>query len=126
MIKELNKLLDNVYAPYSNFRVAAIVETSDGVLFSGVNIENASYGNTVCAERVAILKAVSEGYRNFKCMHVLCADSKKLSMPCFICRQTISEFFDKEANIYIYNNEESKVLKVKELCPFPFNDEDLK
>ena len=66
MIDELKQLLNNAYAPYSKYRVAAILETNDGKIFTGVNIENASFGATICAERVAIYKAISEGYRSLK------------------------------------------------------------
>lgn len=79
------------HAPFSNFKVGAVVETSDGELFTGCNIESASYGLTVCAERVAIWKAISEGKKNFKRV-VVVADTNELTPPCGTCRQIIWEF----------------------------------
>ena len=129
MKEKLCKLLENSYAPYSNFRVAAILVCKDGREFCGVNVENASYGATICAERVAILKAVSLGYRkgDFKELHVLCADSNKISTCCMLCRQVISEFFLEDDLVYCYsNNGDMKKYLVKELCPYPFSEDDLK
>ena len=129
MKEELLELGKNSYSPYSHFRVAAIVVTKNGNKFKGVNVENASYGATVCAERSAILSAVSNGYKkgDFKELHIMCLDSNKISTSCFMCRQVISELFDKDATITCYNNiGEYKKYKVSELCPYPFNEEDLK
>lgn len=67
----LNKLLENSYSPYSKFKVAAIVETTDGKLFNGVNVENASYGLCICAERTAICNAISSGSRDFKAIYIM-------------------------------------------------------
>ena len=129
MKEELFELGKNSYSPYSNFRVAAIVVTKDGNKLKGVNVENASYGATICAERNAILSAISNGYKkgDFKELHLMCLDSNKISTPCFMCRQVISEFFDKEAKIILYNIDgETKEYKVNELCPYPFSEDDLK
>ena len=128
MKSKLLELLANSYAIYSNFRVSAIVVTRDDKCYSGVNIENASYGATVCAERVAIFKAVSNGYRkgDFKALYVM-VDSDKISSCCFLCRQVIVEFFDLDCPVTLYNKfGEEKVLKVSDLCPYPFSSEDLK
>lgn len=127
MKDKLLELLNKSYAPYSNFRVSAIVETTDNNIYTGVNIENASYGATVCAERVAIFKAVSEGYRkgDFKRLHVM-VDSPKISSCCFMCRQVISEFFNNNTEIILYNNKgDYKTYTKEELCPLPFDSEDL-
>ena len=127
MKDKLLELLNNSYAPYSNFRVSAIVETTDNNIYTGVNIENASYGASVCAERVAIFKAVSEGYRkgDFKRLLVM-VDSPKISSCCFMCRQVISEFFNNNTEIILYNNKgEYKTYTKEELCPLPFDSEDL-
>lgn len=128
MKDKLLSLLNNSYSPYSKFRVACIAIMNDGCEYTGVNVENASYGATICAERVAITKAVSEGYKknDFKELHVMC-DSNKISSCCFICRQVITEFFNSDSRIILYNNlGETKELTVKELCPLPFDEEDLK
>lgn len=127
MKDKLLELLNKSYAPYSKFRVSAIVETTDNNIYTGVNIENASYGATVCAERVAIFKAVSEGYRkgDFKRLHVM-VDSPKISSCCFMCRQVISEFFNNDTEMILYNNKgEYKTYTKEELCPLPFDSEDL-
>src|SRR5271170_4406690 len=82
---------ENAHAPYSNFRVGAAVRASSGRIFGGCNIENATYGLTVCAERVAIFKALSEGERNFDAIAVV-TDGARLTPPCGACRQIIWEF----------------------------------
>lgn len=129
MKEKLLELGKNSYSPYSHFRVAAILITKDNKEFKGVNVENASYGASICAERSAILSAISNGYKkgDFKELHIMCLDSKKISTPCFQCRQVISELFDKDASIICYNNiGETKAFKENELCPYPFDEEDLK
>lgn len=125
MREELVKNLDKSYSPYSNVKVSAIVVAEDGKKFTGVNIENASFGGTICAERVAILKAISEGYKKFKELHILSNLDKEV-MPCFLCRQTIVEFFDDDSLIYTYDDNNCYKYKVSELCPKPFSKEDLK
>ena len=121
MIEKLMELAKNSYSPYSHFRVATIVIMKDGTEFKGVNVENASYGASICAERSAILSAISNGYTkgDFKELHCLCADSNRVSTSCFACRQVISELFDKDAPLYFYaNTGEYKTYTVKELCPY--------
>ena len=127
MKEELIKLLDNAYAPYSNFHVSAIIETVDGKFIPGVNVENASYGATICAERNAITTAVSMGYKkgDFKKIYIM-VSGEKLSMPCFMCRQVICEFFNKDSEIILVGkNGESEKHTVSELCPYPFDENDL-
>lgn len=129
MKDKLLELAQNSYSPYSNYRVSAIVVMKDLKEFNGVNVENASYGSTICAERSAIISAISAGYKksDFKELHCMCADSNKISTSCFNCRQVISEFFDEDVPVYFYSkNGETKKYLVKELCPYPFNDNDLK
>src|ERR1017187_5175581 len=82
---------ENAHAPYSNFRVGAAVRAKSGRIFSGCNVENSTYGLTLCAERVAIFKAVSEGERGFDAIAVV-ADTESLTPPCGACRQIIWEF----------------------------------
>ena len=127
MKEELIKLLDCAYAPYSHFQVSAIVETNDGKLIPGVNVENASYGATICAERNAITTAISMGYKkgDFKRIYIM-VSGNKLSMPCFMCRQVICEFFDKDSEIVLVGKSGSiEKHKVSELCPYPFDETDL-
>jgi cytidine deaminase len=82
---------ENAHAPYSNFRVGAALRAKSGRIFTGCNVENASYGLTLCAERVAIFKAISEGERGFDAIAVV-ADTDTLTPPCGACRQIIWEF----------------------------------
>lgn len=127
MKEELLKLLDKAYAPYSNFKVAAILEMKDGKYIPGVNVENASYGATICAERNAITTAVAMGYKpgDFKRIYVM-VSGDKLSMPCFMCRQVITEFFDNDCEVIeMGKNGEIEKHLVSEICPYPFDKSDL-
>ncbi len=91
LIAAARQARENAHAPYSNFRVGAALRAQSGRIYTGCNIENASYGLTLCAERVAIFKAVSEGERGFEAIAVV-ADTDKLTPPCGACRQIIWEF----------------------------------
>ena len=125
---KLKELLNNSYAVYSNYKVSCILETKDNNYFYGVNVENASYGATICAERSAIVSAISAGYKkhDFEKMYVMC-DNEKIGMSCMICRQVIQEFFEKDKMIIAMNpNGDEIVHTVEELCPYPFDEEDLK
>lgn len=128
MREKLIKLLDNSYSPYSSFKVAAILITKDGKEFYGVNVENASYGASICAERSAIVSAISNGYKkyDFEKMYIM-VSGNKLSTSCFLCRQVISELFEKDKEIILMNKEgETRTYTVEELCPYPFDEGDLK
>ena len=126
MRDKLTELLKNSYAKYSNYRVSCICVMKDGKEISGVNVENASYGATICAERVAITNAIAKGYKrgDFKELHVM-SNSEKLGTPCFMCRQVISEFFETDAPIIVYSRNEMKSFTVLELCPYPFVEDNL-
>jgi len=112
-------------APFSNFLVGAALQTSDGKVFTGSNIESASYGLTVCAERVAIWKALSEGERDFTEL-VIVADTEQLTPPCGTCRQIIWEFCKKARIILANLRGEREVLTIKELLPRAFDARFLK
>jgi len=127
MEENLKRLLKNSYSPYSGFRVASICLMKDGKSFGGVNVENASYGATICAERVAITTAIANGYKkgDFSKLYVMC-DSERVSSSCFMCRQVISEFYDRESEVVFYSNDGDKeTYLVKDLCPYPFGSSDL-
>mgnify|MGYP003294227735 CR=1 FL=1 len=127
MYGKLMANLENSYSPYSEYPVSAIVVMKDGTEYTGVNIENASYGATVCAERVAILKAVSEGRRkgDFKELHVM-VGSDSIGTPCFMCRQVITEFMSPDSKVICWSTRgESKEFTVAEMCPYPWGEEDL-
>ena len=128
MKNKLLKLANNSYSPYSKFRVATILVMKDGREIPGVNVENAAYGACICAERSAIVSAVSNGYKkgDFKELYVMC-DNKKIGMPCFECRQVFVELFDKDMLVTCMNPDGESIVKtVSELAPFPFDSEDLK
>ncbi len=127
MKEKLLNLLNNSYSPYSKFRVAAIAVMKDGKEFGGVNVENASFGATICAERVAITSAIANGYKkhDFEKLYVMC-DNANIGTCCFICRQVIEEFFESDKLIIMMNPDGEELVKqVKEMCPYPFNEENL-
>lgn len=102
---KLKELLKNAYAPYSKFSVAAIIipmENKD-LSFQGVNVENTSFGATICAERSAACTMVTNGYKIISELHLLTSSINNTIFPCGICRQFISEFVDDKTKIYIYN-----------------------
>lgn len=114
---------ENAYAPYSKFKVGAAVETADGHIFTGCNVENASYGLTCCAERNAVFAAIGSGARSFKALCVV-ADTEEPVAPCGACRQVLAEFpFEK---ILLANCKGlTKVMTVAELLPYGFGPEAL-
>ena len=127
MKEKLLKLLDNAYCPYSNFRVSAMLVMKDGTEIPGVNVENASYGAAICAERNAITTAIAMGYKkeDFDKLYVM-TSGKRISSCCFVCRQVITEFFDKNSLMTLMDMDgNEKTLTVEELCPYPFDSEDL-
>ena len=114
------EMLDRAYIPYSHFPVGAALECADGTVFTGCNIENASYTPTICAERTAIFKAVSEGYRDFKRI-VIAGRSEDYCVPCGVCRQVMQEFCDPEFLIHMGGADgEIKTVALPELLPFGF------
>ena len=128
MKEKLLELHKNSYSPYSNFAVSAILVMKDGKEFNGVNVENASYGAGICAERSAIVSAVSAGYKKgqFKELNVM-VSSGEIGWPCFVCRQVITEFFEKSAIVRAWATTGEYIEHtVEELCPYPFDSEDLK
>ena len=112
-------------APYSNFKVGAALETTSGEIFTGCNIENSSYGLTVCAERVALWKALSEGLRSFRAMAVV-ADSAVLASPCGACRQVLWEYCG-DITVHMHSLQGiSNEYKLSALLPLPFDGHNLK
>lgn len=113
------------YSPYSKFRVGAALLTQDGRVYKGANIENASYGLTICAERTAAFAAKLAGENDFSAI-AIASDSKDFIPPCGACRQVLLELCGKELDVIITNgNDEQKVFKIKDLIPFSFGDEQL-
>jgi len=111
---------DHAHAPYSNFRVGAAVRAQSGRIFTGCNVENATYGLTLCAERVAIFKAISEGERGFDAVAVV-ADTEALTPPCGACRQILWEFCG-DAEVVLANlNGKIERYRMSALFPKPFD-----
>jgi cytidine deaminase len=108
----------NAYAPYSKFKLGAALLTKSGQVFTGVNVENSSYGLTNCAERTAIFKAVSEGETKFEKLAIY-VNSDKLFTPCGACRQVISEFSD-DLEIIVFSDKELLETNIGELLPMSF------
>ena len=113
-------MLDVAYIPYSHFPVGAALECADGTVYTGCNIENAAYGPTVCAERVAIFKAVSEGHRDFVRI-AIAGRSEDYCVPCGVCRQVMMEFAPNLEVICLNGAGESKKFTLKELLPYGFD-----
>jgi len=127
MFEELKEFINNSYTNISNYKVACIVKMKDGEYFKGVNVENPSFKDGLCAEQVAIGTAISNGYTkgDFDSIYLL-GSSKHSVTPCFLCRQVLLEFFSLEDVLISYdeNGKETKY-KIKELCPHTFGEEDL-
>ena len=110
------------YVPYSHFPIGAVLLTKDGEIYTGVNIENASFGLTNCGERTAIFKAVSEGAREFQELIIYGQTEKPIS-PCGACRQVMAEFFEPDLPVTSVSKDKSTVvMTVKELLPYSFTD----
>lgn len=121
LIEASRSALNAAYSPYSKIRVGSAVLTNDGQIFSGCNVENASYGATICAERTAIFKAISEGAKSIKGVVVM-TESRKPWAPCGLCRQVILEFASAKTPVILANTKgKQKLLTVGELCPHSFS-----
>jgi len=125
LIEAATRVRENSYAPFSDFRVGAALETDDGVIIAGCNVESASYGLTVCAERVAIWKAISEGKRKIKHIAVV-ADTEDLTPPCGVCRQIIWEFGGDIPVVLANLKGKVETLQMKDLLPRAFDTKFLK
>lgn len=118
---------EKAYCPYSNFKVGAAILFEDGKIYTGSNVENASFGATNCAERTAIFKGVHEGNREIKVVAVV-GDTNAYTYPCGICRQVIAEFVvDEKIPVIIIKNENDYIMKTfEEILPGVFSKKDLK
>ncbi|RKD21520.1 cytidine deaminase [Caminicella sporogenes DSM 14501] len=124
LVKKALEAKENAYAPYSGFKVGAAVLTESGKIYTGCNIENASYTPTICAERTAISKAVSEGER--KIVAIAVTGDSEWTYPCGVCRQVIREFGEDVTVIVVKSEDEYREYSLKELLPFSFGPENLK
>lgn len=125
LFNRAKEALVNSYAPYSNFNVSAALLCSDGTIYTGCNIENASFSATVCAERVALFSAIANGKRQFEAILILGGRDSILNsptFPCGVCRQALSEFCDSNFKIYIGSNKENiECYSLGELLPHSFD-----
>ena len=122
LVAEAEKAKRNAHAPYSQFHVGAALETEDGQVFSGCNVEISSYGLSVCAERVAIFKAVSEGKRSFRRM-VIVTETEEFCPPCGACRQVIWDFAPDLEIVLVNSRGERQRWRIGELYPNAFGNE---
>jgi len=128
LIKKAYEASERAYAPYSEFCVGAALLTASGRVFTGCNVENASYGATNCAERTALFKAVSEGERAFSAIAVVGrkrGGEEQLCPPCGICRQVLAEFCNKDFLILLTNGKETERYTLEELLPHSFDRENI-
>ena len=126
LLDEAFKAMEVAYAPYSNYHVGAAVLCKDGRMFRGVNVENASYGATNCAERTAIFATYAYGYRKDDIEAIaIVSDGNRIAAPCGICRQVLSELINQDTQIVLSNGKDTKIKTIRELLPMQFNSEDL-
>lgn len=124
LVQTARDAMDNAYAPYSKFRVGAALVTRGGHIFTGVNVENASYGLTICAERVAVFKSVSEGRQDIVRIAIV-SSSGEHTYPCGACRQVLNEF-GKEIRVVVADAAGNVVnVPLSELLPHSFGRESL-
>lgn len=116
--EKAKKAAESSYSPYSHFRVGAALLTEEGEIFSGTNVENRSFGLTICAERSAFASAISQGYRKFKKLHLICLDAEYPVPPCGACRQVISEFVDPDFPIW-YMSGKGEIIKTSNSVLYP-------
>ena len=125
LIKKALEARKYAYAPYSSFCVGAALLTRDGEIICGANIENGSFGATICAERSAFSTAISSGKRDFSAIAVVggkgCEDVSDFCPPCGICRQFMAEFCSPDFKIILYNGKEEKISSLDSLLPDSFN-----
>jgi cytidine deaminase len=124
LIAAAKKSRENAHAKFSNFKVGAGLRASSGKIYGGCNVENATYGLTICAERVAIFKAISEGERKFDAIAVA-TDTDSLTPPCGACRQLIWEFCGDVPVILTNLKGKVETIRMRELFPKPFDSSNL-
>lgn len=124
LIKEALEIKNKAYTPYSNFDVGCVVKTKTGKIYKGVNIENASYSPTLCAERNALSTAITDGERDFA--YIVVTGDSEYTYPCGVCRQFIREFADSDTKIIVAKDVENyKTYTIDDLLPYSFSKKDL-
>ena len=131
-VELLNKAIearDGAYAPYSNFYVGAALLCADGEIYTGANVENSSYGGTICAERVAMTNAVTHGNRKFEAIAIVGAPKEEaateICMPCGICRQFMCEFCSPDFKLVFADGDDVRIYTLNDLLPYAFTPESL-
>lgn len=125
LVEKAIEMMKYSHAPYSGFRVGAALLCEDGSVYGGCNVEGSSYGNTICAERTALVKAVSEGKKNFSALAV-CASTDDICTPCGICRQMLADFSLDLTVLCANQKGEFIVKKLRDLLPMAFTGDSLK
>ena len=128
LINQALEILKNSYSPYSDFKVGAALLTESGKIYSGVNVENAAFSATTCAERTAFVKAVSEGENKFSAIAVVGGKKGNITdycSPCGVCRQIMAEFCSKDFKIILFNGNTIKIHSLGELLPSGFGSDNL-
>ncbi len=124
LLSKAHEAKEKAYVPYSKFKVGAAILMKSGKIYTGCNVENASYGATNCAERTAIFKAVSEGKHEIVAIAIV-GSNNEFTYPCGICRQVISEFMSEGEFIFENAKGEIKVIPFAEIFPYAFTKADL-
>ena len=124
LIKEALEIKNMAYTPYSNFNVSCVVKTKSGKIYKGINIENASYSPTLCAERNALSTAITDGEKDFA--YIVVTGDSEYTYPCGVCRQFIREFADSDTKIIVAKDTENyKTYTIDDLLPYSFSKKDL-
>lgn len=124
LIKEAIEIKNKAYTPYSNFNVGCVVKTKSGKIYKGINIENASYSPTLCAERNALSTAITDGEKDFA--YIVVTGDSEYTYPCGVCRQFIREFADSDTKIIVAKDTENyKTYTIDDLLPYSFSKKDL-
>ncbi len=129
LMSKAAKARESAYAPYSHFRVGAALVAKNGNVYLGCNIENSAYSPSVCAERVAFFKAVSEGIKEFDAIAIVGGkegETSTLCAPCGVCRQVMTEFCDKDFKIVLGTSEKFEIHTLEELLPLAFSKDGVK
>ena len=127
LFNEAKNVLQNSYSPYSKFKVAAALRLKNGEIITGINVENASFGLTNCAERTALFTAFTKGYKKEDIEEILITtEQKQLISPCGACRQVLRELMPEDSPVHMTTLDgKVKTVKNKDLLPFAFTEEDL-